>query len=331
MTNALEILPSAPAVSSFLINRRSFLRMSSIAGAVAVVTPRWIMAQAASSGNPVEDMRQAAAKTPIKTTKLYDNLFLLQGVGGNMAVQTGKDGTVLIDSSFSTSVPAVLEAMKSAGAASPDVLINTHWHFDHTDGNEGMHQAGFTILAHQKTRERLAEPHTVKLLNISVPASPAAALPTLTFDSTFHAWHNGDSLDLDYFAPAHTDTDISIHFHQADVLHAGDTWFNGSYPFIDESTGGNIGGMIAASEKTLKTAGAGTKIIPGHGPLGTRAELQTYRDMLAGIRDKVAALKSAGASEQEAIAKKPTAAWDDAWSKGSRGPDFFTGLVYRTL
>jgi glyoxylase-like metal-dependent hydrolase (beta-lactamase superfamily II) len=311
------------------INRRGFLRMGATAGAAAMIAPRWMMAQAAS--NMVEDMRQAAAKTPIKTTKLYDNLFLLQGVGGNMAVQTGKDGTVLIDSSFSTAGPAILAAMKSAGAGSPDMLINTHWHFDHTDGNEGMHQAGFAILAHQKTRERLAEPHTVKLLGLSLPAAPTAALPALTFDTTFHAWHNGDSLNLEYFAPAHTDTDISIHFQQADVLHVGDTWFNGFYPFIDESTGGNIGGMIAASEKTLKMVGSDTKIIPGHGPLGTKAQLQTFHDMLAGVRDKVAALKSAGASEQEAIAKKPTAAWDDAWSKGSRGPDMFVGIVYRTI
>jgi glyoxylase-like metal-dependent hydrolase (beta-lactamase superfamily II) len=303
--------------------------MGATAGAAAMIAPRWMMAQAAS--NMVEDMRQAAAKTPIKTTKLYDNLFLLQGVGGNMAVQTGKDGTVLIDSSFSTAGPAILAAMKSAGAGSPDMLINTHWHFDHTDGNEGMHQAGFAILAHQITRERLAEPHTVKLLGLSLPAAPTAALPALTFDTTFHAWHNGDSLNLEYFAPAHTDTDISIHFQQADVLHVGDTWFNGFYPFIDESTGGNIGGMIAASEKTLKMVGSDTKIIPGHGPLGTKAQLQTFHDMLAGVRDKVAALKSAGASEQEAIAKKPTAAWDDAWSKGSRGPDMFVGIVYRTI
>ena len=144
-------------------------------------------------------------------------------------------------------------------------------------------------------------------------------------------WLNDDSIDLVHFAPAHTDTDIYIHFHNADVLHVGDTWFNGFYPFIDESSGGNIGGMIAANEKALAVAGNNTKIIPGHGPLGTKADLQSFHDMLSGIREKVAALKSAGASEQEAVAKKPTAQWDAAWAKGSIAPDMFAGLVYRTL
>ena len=139
-------------------------------------------------------------------------------------------------------------------------------------------------------------------------------------------WRNGDTLDLVHFAPAHTDTDIYIHFHKADVLHLGDIWFNGIYPFIDEGTGGSIGGMIRAAEKALAVAGGATKMIPGHGPLGTKAEFQRYRDMLVAVRDKVAALKSAGASEQEAVAKKPTAEFDAAWGKGFMTADSSAGL-----
>jgi glyoxylase-like metal-dependent hydrolase (beta-lactamase superfamily II) len=275
--------------------------------------------------------REAALKTPITTTKLYDNVYALQGAGGNMALQTGKDGLVLIDSSFSTAVPKVKEAIAAISKDSPDALINTHWHYDHTDGNEGMHAAGFSIFAHQKTRERMATPQSITFFHIEMPASPDAALPAITFTDSMQAWHNGDSLDLVHFDPAHTDTDIYIHFHKANVLHMGDTWFNGFYPFIDEATGGRIGGMIDAAQKGLSVADKDTKIIPGHGPLGNKADLQRCHDMLSAIRDKVAALKSAGASEQEAIAKKPTANFDAAWGKGMFNGDIFTGIVYRTI
>jgi glyoxylase-like metal-dependent hydrolase (beta-lactamase superfamily II) len=276
-------------------------------------------------------MRASAASTPIKMTKLSDDVYLLQGAGGNMAVQTGPDGKLLIDSSFSTAVPHLREALNALGNDPAHVLINTHWHIDHTDGNDGMHAAGFTILAHAMTRERLSKPADMKLLHMSLPAAPSGALPAITFDDTMHLWHNGDSLALAHFDAAHTDTDIYIHFEKADVLHVGDTWFNGFYPFIDEGTGGNIGGMIRANEKALALAGPDTKVIPGHGPLGTKAQLQQFHDMLAGVRDRVGALKSAGASEQEVIAKKPTAEFDPVWNKGSFTPDMFTGIVYRTL
>lgn len=275
-------------------------------------------------------MRAAAAAAQIKTTKLYDNVFLLQGAGGNMAVQTGVEGKVLIDSSFSTAVPHIRQALDALSSDPPYALINTHWHIDHTDGNEGMHAAGFQICAHQKTRDRLAVPAEMKLMGLHLPAAPAGALPTITFDSTLHTWHNGDSIELAHFDPAHTDTDIYIHFHNADVLHVGDIWFNGFYPFIDEGTGGSIGGTINAAQKMLTLAGDTTKIIPGHGPLGAKPDLKNYHDMLSAVRDKVAAMKTAGASEKEVLAKKPTADFDAAWAHGG-SPDMFVGIVYRTV
>ncbi|HEY2861193.1 MAG TPA: MBL fold metallo-hydrolase [Terracidiphilus sp.] len=311
------------------LNRRSFLEMGFAAGAAALA-PRWVTAQAAPATDRAAQMRAAAANAAIKTTKLYDNLYLLQGAGGNMAVQTGADGKLLIDSSYSTAVPKLREALAALGNDPAHVLINTHWHIDHTDGNEGMHASGFSIYAHHMTRERLSKPSEIKLFNMSLPAAPSGALPVITFNDTMHLWHNGDSLDLVHFDPAHTDTDIYIHFHTADVLHAGDVWFNGTYPFIDESSGGSIGGMIGGEERLLALAGADTKIIPGHGPLGTKNQLQQTRDMLATVRDRVAALKKSGASEQEVVAKKPTADLDPTWGKGTFPPDMFVGIVYRT-
>jgi glyoxylase-like metal-dependent hydrolase (beta-lactamase superfamily II) len=316
------------------MNRRSFLQLG-VSAAAAGLAPRWMMAQAstppAQTQDRVSQMRASAANAEIKTTKLYDNVYLLQGAGGNMVAQIGPDGKLLIDSSFSTAVPRLREALSALGNDPAHLLINTHWHFDHTDGNEGMHAAGFTILAHSMTRERLSRPWEVKLVGVSGPAAPDGALPTLAFDNWMRLWHNGDSLELQHFSAAHTDSDIYIHFDKADVLHMGDTWFNGFYPFIDESSNGNINGMIEAAERGLHMASPGMKIVPGHGPLGTRAQLQATRDMLSTVRDRVSKLKSAGASEQEAVAKKPTADLDSVWGKGMFPPDTFVGIVYRTV
>jgi glyoxylase-like metal-dependent hydrolase (beta-lactamase superfamily II) len=311
------------------INRRSFLQLGLTASAAALA-PRWMDAQSTPAANLAAGP-DAAAGTPVKTTKLYDNLFLLQDVGGNMALQTGPEGNVLIDASFAPAVPRILEAIVAVSKDAPFALINTHWHGDHTGGNEGIHAAGYTIFAHENTRERLSAPQTMRLFHTTTPAAPAGAWPTITFADTLHIWRNGDQLDLVHFAPAHTDTDISIRFHKANVLHVGDIWFNGMYPFIDEGTGGSIGGMIRAVEKALAVTGNDTKIIPGHGPLGSKTDFQKYHDMLAAVRDKVAALKAGGASEQEVIAKMPTAEYDGGLAKGFMNADTFVGIVYRTL
>ncbi len=312
------------------MNRRNFLELGVAAGAAALL-PRTMSAQTTTVIERVAQAHADAANIPIKTTKLYDNVYLLQGQGGNMALQTGPEGNVLIDASFAPAVPRILEAIGSLSKDAPFALINTHWHGDHTGGNEGMHAAGFTIFAHQNTRERLSTPQTMKLFHSTTPAAPAGAWPTVTFEDALRVWRNSDQLDLVHFAPAHTDTDIYIYFHKANVLHVGDIWFNGLYPFIDEGTGGSIGGMIRAAEKTLAMSNSDMKIIPGHGPLGTKADFQKYHDMLAAVRDKVAALKTAGASEEEVIAKKPTAEFDATMAKGFMNADTFAGIVYRTL
>jgi cyclase len=319
------------APTNSLMNRRSFLRASAFAGAAAALRPATLLSQAAAPVDRVTQMRQSAAGVSIKTTTLRDNLFLLQGAGGNMVAQTGPDGQLLIDTSFATAVPRIREALASLSKDPLDVVINTHWHFDHTDGNEALHTAGVSILAHLNTRQRLATPQELQVLGMHFPASPAKALPTFTFDHEFTAYHNGDQVNLVHFDPAHTDTDIYVHFTKGDVLHIADIWFNGFYPLIDDSSGGNINGMVAASERALALAGPQTKIVPGHGPLGDKAGLQAYRDMLATVRDRVSRLKTSGASLEEAVAKKPTADLDAVWGHGNMTPDVFAAQVYRTL
>lgn len=314
------------------LNRRSFLQIGTAATAAALA-PRWAFphaAQAAPATDRLAQMRAAGASTPIKTTKLYDNIWLLQGAGGNMAIQTGKDGNILIDSSFATAVPHIKEAIAGVSSDAPHALVNTHWHVDHVDGNEGMHAAGFLVIAHDKTKTRMSEPAEMKLFHMTIPAYPAGAIPSRTFADTLKHDHNGDSIELVHYDPAHTDTDIYIHFQNADVLHVGDIFFNKTYPFIDEGSGGSIGGTIAAAQKSLALAGEKTKVIPGHGPLGDKADLKKYIDMLSAVRDNVATLKKSGASEQEVIAKKPTSQFDSDWLRGGT-PDMFVGIVYRTV
>jgi glyoxylase-like metal-dependent hydrolase (beta-lactamase superfamily II) len=311
------------------VTRRAFLGSSAAVTAGAFLSPRFLFAQQAELPAVIVQGRATGATAKITTQKLRGNVTALMGSGGNIAVLTGPQGKLLVDSGYSTSQPQITEALAALGADRVTHLINTHWHFDHTDGNEWMHTAGATILAHDKTKERLSTTQTIAAFHATIPASPAGAIPTQTFAETHTLKLNGETLNLAHYRPAHTDTDISIHFKNADVLHAGDTWFNGFYPFIDYSTGGNIDGMIAAADRTLKMTSATTIIIPGHGPIGNKAQLSEYHDMLVAVRESVAGLKKQGKSQEEVIAAKPSAAYDAKWGGGFMKPEVFLGLVYQ--
>jgi cyclase len=210
-------------------------------------------------------------------------------------------------------------------------VIDTHWHFDHTDNNANLHAAGATVLAHENTKTRMAEPHDSALLGLHLPASPADALPQQTFSTSQKLQANGEIVMLQYFQPAHTDTDIYIHFQKANVIHMGDTFFNGFYPVIDASTGGKIDGMIVAADKVLPLADNNTKIVPGHGPLGNKADLTKFRDMLVVARDRVQKMKTAGKSADEIAASKPLADLDPAWGHGMLSSDLFVQMIYSAL
>lgn len=290
------------------------------------LTPREVYAQAQGV---VDMIRAAAAKAPIEVHKLRGDISILEGSGGNIAVLTGPDGKVLIDAGITVSRPHLLEALGSLSEDPIRHLINTHWHFDHADGNEWVHKEGATILAHEKTRKHLEMAQGVDDWDFTFPPAPPAALPTdvLSNDRTIRL--NGTQLALKVHEPAHTDGDISVTFREPDIVHTGDLYWNGVYPFIDYSTGGNIDGTIKGVESILAATTDRTIIIPGHGqPVSNRTELQAYHDMLLAIRDNVAALKRQGKSLDEAIAAKPTADFDAKWGQFVIGPAFFTRLVY---
>jgi len=199
------------------------------------------------------------------------------------------------------------------------------------DNNGPLHAAGATILAHENTKKRMSEAHDLLVLNLHFPASPADALPQQTFVTTHKLQANGETLLLEHVPPAHTDTDIFIRYQKSNVIQTGDVFFNGIYPYIDAVTGGKVNGMIAACDKILPYANDSTKIVPGHGPLGNKADVVKFRDMLVTTRDRVQKLKSAGKTAQEAVAAKPLADLEDTWGKGFFNGDVFVQILYTTL
>ena len=276
----------------------------------------------------VPTMIDAAAKATINTYPLRRNISVLEGSGGNIAVLTGKDGKLLVDSGFNVSKPRIVEALNNLSSDPIAQLLNTHWHTDHTDGNAWVHAAGAKITAHVNTKKHLSTSTRVEGWNWTFPPAPAGAVPSNVFNDEHRLHHNDTNIALTYYGPAHTDSDVSVVFAEADIIHVGDTWWNGIYPFIDYSTSGSIDGMIRATERNLQVITDKMIVIPGHGSVGNKSGLTEHRDMLVAIRNNVATLKKQGKSLSETVAAKPTAAYDAKYGNFLITPAFFTELVY---
>jgi glyoxylase-like metal-dependent hydrolase (beta-lactamase superfamily II) len=307
------------------LSRRRFMANASLAAAAFCLTPRRLFAADVS---PVIIIREAAATAKISITKLRGNVSVLEGSGGNIAVLTGGDGKLLVEAGITASRKSITEALASISPEPVKHLVDTHWHFDHTDGNEWLHSEGAEITAHENTLKHLSVDTRVEGWKFTFPASPAGALPTKVFTNEHTLHVNGATLALKYYPPAHTDSDISVEFTDADILHVADTFWNGYYPFIDYSTGGSINGSIRAAEANVARVTNKTIVIPGHGPIGNKSQLIEFRDMLVAIRDKVSALKNQGRSLAEVVAVKPTADYDAKWGAWVIDGATFTSLVY---
>ena len=294
------------------MSRRGFC-LCCVGGAAFTATGAWLTPRAAfaEARGLVSLIKDSAAVSPIVTHKLRNNISVLEGSGGNVAVLTGPDGKVLVDAGIGVSRPQMTKALADLGADPVTHLINTHWHFDHTDGNAWLNSVGAKIIAQENTLGFLSHVQRVEDWDYNFVSPPANGLPSEVFASERSLSLNGQSINLKHYSPAHTDSDISVTFAEADIVHVADTFWNGVYPFIDYSTGGSIDGMIAASDANLAATTDKTIIIPGHGqPVSNKAELKEFRDMLVAIRENVAALKRQGRSRDETVAAKPTAAFD---------------------
>ena len=287
-----------------------------------------------AAASPIDGVAQARLRfenTPIVLVKLSDNLTMLTGPGGNVVVLNGPDGKLLVDTFTQLAWDRFKEVLGAISNAPVKLAIDSHWHWDHIDNNVNVRATGASLIAHENTLKRLSESHDLDVLNLHFDPSPANALPTRTFKESFQMHFSGEHVSLGHIAPAHTDSDIYIHFQKANVLHMADVFFNGIYCYIDEGTRGSIHGMIAGATKMLAMIDHDTQVVPGHGPLGNKADLIKFRDMLSLARDRVQKLKTAGKTLEEAIAAKPFADLGADWGKGVLKADGFTRVVYRTL
>jgi len=311
-------------------SRRTFLHAAGVlagGGLIGRYAPDALLD--AFQPSALEARRAQLAGNPIETTKLADRLWMLSGAGGNVVVLQASIGKIVVDGFVKPAWPKLKAALDALGDSPIKSMIDTHWHFDHADNNGNFRAAGAGVIAHENTKHRLLESHD--LLGMLFDPVPSAELPTQTFSAGLTLNAKPEQIDLRHVAPAHTDTDIFVFFPQANVLHMGDVFFNGFYPFIDASTGGHINGMIDGVAAALKIVNANSKIVPGHGPLGTRPSLEAYRRMLTSVRDRVGALKASGKSLADVQAAKPSAEFDELWGKGMLAPDAFVALVYNTL
>ncbi|MEZ5666863.1 MAG: MBL fold metallo-hydrolase [Alphaproteobacteria bacterium] len=271
------------------------------------------------------------ADVQIVTTDLGNGLFMLSGAGGNLALSVGEDGTFLVDDELQPLTEKVIAAVAAQTDVPVSFVVNTHWHFDHAGGNERLGSDGAVIIAHDNVRTRMSNPHYFEAFDMHVPASAHAALPVITFADGLTLHLNGEDVAVTHVAPAHTDGDAIVVFEGANVVHLGDLFFNGFYPFIDLSSDGSVAGMIDAANLALTMVDDDTRIIPGHGPLGSKADLEAFRDMLVAVAAAVQARIDEGMTLEQAVAAAPTAAYDAEWADGLLTPDQFAGIVYTDL
>jgi glyoxylase-like metal-dependent hydrolase (beta-lactamase superfamily II) len=283
------------------------------------------------AANARAQQQEDYSKVTIKTTKLSESIYMLEGAGGNIGVSAGEDGVIVIDDQFAPLTPKILEAISKISTKPVKFVLNTHWHGDHTGGNENMTAAGAVIVAHENVRKRMSTEQFIEIMKRKVPPSPAKALPVVTFTSDITLHFNGEDIHVLHVDPAHTDGDSIIVFPKAKVVHMGDCYMTISYPFADLSSGGNFDGFIAASEKIVGMTDPAFKVIPGHGPLSNRTELKAWHDMLAEIRAAVKKQVDAGKSLEDIQKQKLTAKWDDKWGKAFIKPDNVVEFAFKAI
>lgn len=270
-------------------------------------------------------------KVEIKTIALGNGIYMLMGMGGNIGLSVGDDGVFMIDDQFAPLTPKIKNAIKKLSDKPVRFMINTHWHYDHTGGNENLGNDGVVIVAHENVRERMSKDGFIEAFNKKIPAAPKVALPVITFNDSVNFHLNNLDINVIHQSNAHTDGDSIVLFKSANVIHMGDTFFNGLYPFIDGSSKGSVNGMIKSADYVLAISDDKTKIIPGHGPLGDKKSLKTFRSMLITVRDRMQKLKDEGKSLEEIIALKPNADFDKAWGETFLNPETFLKVLYSAM
>ncbi len=266
----------------------------------------------------------------IKTTKVADGIYMLEGEGGNIGVSAGEDGVFLIDDQFAPLTPKITAAVRAISDKPIRFLINTHWHGDHVGGNENFGKAGVVIVAHDNVYKRMSVGGAIQLLKQNYAPAPKAALPVISFSETATFHLNGDDVTSIHLPPAHTDGDSLVRFAKANVIHSGDVFAAYRYPFIDVESGGSVKGVLRAIDRLLPMLDDDTKLIPGHGGLSGKKDVLAYRKMIATVVGRIEPMARSGKTLQQVLAAKPTREFDEEWGK-FRKPDAFVEIVYNGL
>ncbi len=283
----------------------------------------------AGKPTPYDTINQAAASSPVTIHNLRGGIAMLAGSGGNIGVLPMRNGLLMIDTGIAVSEAKIKAALRQLSPQPLRTVILTHWHWDHSDGDAWVRRSGATLIADARTVKRLQQTNTIVEWGHSFTPIAVKNLPNLILTGDKTLISGEETIRIGHYLAGHTDGDLFVHFSRADVLQTGDTFWNGVYPFIDYVTGGSIDGAIAAANENLRLATAKTIVIPGHGPIGNRADLIAFRDMLVAVRGKVAALKAKCKSLPETLAARPTARFDAKWGRSIIDGSLFTALVYR--
>ena len=283
---------------------------------------------------PVDEVMAAfgwdASKVEIKTEVVEEGFYVLFGMGGNIAVSSGKDGVLLVDDQVPAVMSKLKRAMRKQGDKKVDFVINTHWHFDHADGNLDLGKQDNTwLVSHSDSRRMMQRANVVNLVAAAAlqEAYPPEALPDITFDESMQFHINGEQIDVMHFGPAHTTGDAIVFFQGRNAVHMGDVFNNAGYPFIDAGNGGTLDGVIKNCRAVLEMTDENTVIIPGHGALATQADLVGYIDMLEVVQLELLAMIAAGKNLEAVLASGITASWDE--QRGN--PTMFLNRAYVSL
>ncbi|MGH1371507.1 MAG: MBL fold metallo-hydrolase [Cellvibrionaceae bacterium] len=278
--------------------------------------------------------QQDFSKIEFRQVPVADGLLMLQGAGGNIAALPGDDGLLIIDDDYTQMEDKLMATLETIDSNAPRFVLNTHWHFDHAGGNQKVGRSGATIVAHENVRARLRSGGHIKAFSTDVPPADRSALPAITYADAMTMHWNDYTLKLSYAQPAHTDGDTVVYLYRNDLLtavHLGDLFFNGFYPFIDASSGGSAMGVVKGVESVLAKINDDTVVIPGHGPLATKADLQHYHDFLKSAVSRIAALKASGQSVEQIVDAKPLEDFEAEWGDGFLKTDVWIAIVFAAI